>query len=478
MGESEDSQHTGSTIPGLLLLNPTTTSTTDQPVTKVSEESGPGNTEVEVRNGEHNNVDIEKSSKPELLDFIDQALADPDNVEFSSDDDEDTQMSDVTKPDGRVSVETNSSPERDPGSESDTGRNSRRLDNEPGEGDSDSDDGSASSSSSSSESGEASDDEDNVMYEEGGLDDDNEGDSGDRSAPLRTKNEITDDAPPQLPEAFEITENTPIEYVGELIQVVERTAIIKAAVSGEFRILEDSSSVLCFEDKTILGVLYETFGQVQSPLYSVKLQSIEEAQTVIPRKGQKVYYVVPASSFVFTEQVRTIKGSDASNLHDEEIPEEEQEFSDDEKEMASKAVKKNRKKKTNNNKKRKPFTNPEPLRAPQPRPDYDNPNYNSNSLRTNTQNNNSTPHPYPIPALPNQYQYQYQQQQQQQYLQQMQMLPMHVQMQMAMSMNYGQQQHTTPAQFRNSRPTPKPYDPNSNTDELYYGEKNDEYQPR
>ena len=40
---------------------------------------------------------------------------------------------------------------------------------------------------------------------------------------------------------------------------------------------------------------------------------------------------VPARSyFVFTEAIARIKGSDASNLHDEEIAEDQIDFSDDE----------------------------------------------------------------------------------------------------------------------------------------------------
>jgi hypothetical protein len=50
---------------------------------------------------------------------------------------------------------------------------------------------------------------------------------------------------------------------------------------------------------------------------------------------QKVYYVPNHSTFLFTSALRLAsKGSDASNVHDEEVDDREREFSDDEEERA------------------------------------------------------------------------------------------------------------------------------------------------
>lgn len=46
--------------------------------------------------------------------------------------------------------------------------------------------------------------------------------------------------------------------------------------------------------------------------------------------GRVVCHVPARSNFVFTEAIARIKGSDASNLHDEEIAEDQMDFSDDE----------------------------------------------------------------------------------------------------------------------------------------------------
>ena len=56
-----------------------------------------------------------------------------------------------------------------------------------------------------------------------------------------------------------------------------------------------------------------------------------------------MYYVVPDSQFLYTDSIKHIKGTDASNCHDEELPEEEQEYSDDEKELAAKLAKRKEK---------------------------------------------------------------------------------------------------------------------------------------
>jgi H/ACA ribonucleoprotein complex non-core subunit NAF1 len=210
-----------------------------------------------------------------------------------------------------------------------------------------SDSESSSSSESSSDSDDGQEDEsDSALAEQdetekrkGDLSDDE-----DSSGPLRTKNEIIDEKAPTVPSDFRLTGDMPIEYVGDLIQVVEKTAVIKAAISGEYRVLAEGS-IFCFEDRNLLGVLYETFGRVQQPMYSVKFNTAEETEAIASLKGRKVYYIVPVSSFVFTEAVRQVKGSDASNLHDEEVPEDEQEFSDDEKEAEFKTRRKRPKKK-------------------------------------------------------------------------------------------------------------------------------------
>ena len=52
--------------------------------------------------------------------------------------------------------------------------------------------------------------------------------------------------------------------------------------------------------------------------------------------GKPVFHVPCKSFYVFVQQIKHLKGSDASNVHDEEPGEDELEFSDDEQEAAHK----------------------------------------------------------------------------------------------------------------------------------------------
>lgn len=52
------------------------------------------------------------------------------------------------------------------------------------------------------------------------------------------------------------------------------------------------------------------------------------------RVGREVFHVPTRSHFVFVSQIKAYKGSDASNVYDEEPGDDELEFSDDEAEIA------------------------------------------------------------------------------------------------------------------------------------------------
>ncbi|KAK9477138.1 Gar1/Naf1 RNA binding region-domain-containing protein [Lipomyces japonicus] len=182
------------------------------------------------------------------------------------------------------------------------------------------DDKNDSSDSSSDSSSDEDDTNEKVEFDE---DEDGPIDSG----PVRTKNEILDE--PVKPIDVEIPTNEHIEKVGIIEKIVGQTAIIKAFVSGEYQVL-DQDSILVWSDRQPFGRVFETLGPVQQPIYSVKFFSETEANQYSTRTGETVYYVPRFSKFVFTQQIKAIKGSDASNWNDEEVDEAEQEFSDDE----------------------------------------------------------------------------------------------------------------------------------------------------
>lgn len=194
-----------------------------------------------------------------------------------------------------------------------------------------------SSSDSSSDSDDSSDDEDYpiltpeeqakiLMQAEAGSDDEGEG-KGKSGGYIRSTNEVLEDVLP-IPDVT-ITPEMPIVLLGKVKTLIENAALIEASTSGEYQVLE-SGSLLCSEDRKVLGVVAETLGRVENPLYTVMYATAAEPTERGLSKDMTVYYVPAHSTFVFTQPLKGLKGSDASNFHDEEVADEEMEFSDDE----------------------------------------------------------------------------------------------------------------------------------------------------
>lgn len=209
----------------------------------------------------------------------------------------------------------------------------------------------ASSSNSSSDSSSSEDSDDyemldpeeqarRIMQEDGGSDDDGPRDTGASKAPLRTLNEKPDEIVPK-PNII-ITEEMSIQELGNVENLVENLVLIKAKTSGEYQVLE-TGSVLCLGDKSVIGVVGETLGRVQQPYYSVRFTNAASISEAGISKGTAVFYSEKHSTTVFTQTLKAFKGSDASNLHDEEVADDELEFSDDEAEAEYKRKQKQEK---------------------------------------------------------------------------------------------------------------------------------------
>lgn len=205
------------------------------------------------------------------------------------------------------------------------------IDSSPLNSDSDiSDDSSSSSSSDDGEDYEMLDPAEQarrLMAEDGGSDEEGGGGKGKASGPLRTQNEKPDEDVPK-PDVV-VTEDMKVEELGSVEGTVENLVLIKAKTSGEYQVLEQGS-VLCLEDRSVIGVIAETLGRVQQPYYSVRFTNAAAILEAGLAKDTKIFYVEQFSTPVFTHSLKAFKGSDASNLHDEEIGEDELEFSDDE----------------------------------------------------------------------------------------------------------------------------------------------------
>ena len=167
--------------------------------------------------------------------------------------------------------------------------------------------------------------------QEGGSEDEGGPKGGEGIAgSLRTKNEVVEEKV-ELPSVI-ITPDMTLHELGTIEALVNNLVLVKARTSGEYQVLE-SGSVVCLHDRTVLGVIAEPLGRVQQPRYSIRFNDRDEITASGVGVGTKIYFVSDFATFVFTQALKEIKGSDASNVHDEEIAADEIEFSDDEAEI-------------------------------------------------------------------------------------------------------------------------------------------------
>ncbi|KAL2121165.1 hypothetical protein VTJ04DRAFT_5192 [Mycothermus thermophilus] len=161
----------------------------------------------------------------------------------------------------------------------------------------------------------------------------------DPGAPPRTKNELPEEILPK-PDVT-ITPDMHIERLGEVLSIVENTVLIKSATSGEQTVF-DIGTVLCKEDRTVIGQLADIIGQVTSPMYLVRYNDKKEALDLGLAVGVPIFYSTDHAKTVFVQPLRQAKYTDASGWYDEEPPIEEQEFSDDEQEAEARRQRRNR----------------------------------------------------------------------------------------------------------------------------------------
>ncbi|KAI4239347.1 MAG: hypothetical protein LQ352_007803, partial [Teloschistes flavicans] len=202
------------------------------------------------------------------------------------------------------------------------------LDSSPIESSSEEESDSSTSSSGDSdyEMLDAEEEARRLMQEDGGSDD--EGKGGKSAAePLRTLNEKPEDIIPKP--QIEVTPAMSILELGNVEHVVEDSILIKGKNSGESRALL-MGSLLCLANRSVIGVIAEVLGQVQQPYYSVRFTNAAAIAESGISKGTPTFYVEQHSTYVFTQSLKALRGSDASNMHDEEVGDDEMEFSDDE----------------------------------------------------------------------------------------------------------------------------------------------------
>lgn len=173
-----------------------------------------------------------------------------------------------------------------------------------------------------------------LIQEDGGSDDEGGGKAGQgaKSGPLRTLNEKPEEVVPKP--NVTITGDMNILEAGIVETLVGNEISIAANASGEHQVL-DAGTILCLENRSVIGQIAETFGPVQRPYYIVRFTNAATISEAGISHRTKVFWVEKYANRVFTQNL-SVKGSDASNIHDEEVADAEIEFSDDEAEAEHK----------------------------------------------------------------------------------------------------------------------------------------------
>ncbi|BES91747.1 Gar1/Naf1 RNA Hypothetical protein region [Nesidiocoris tenuis] len=141
-----------------------------------------------------------------------------------------------------------------------------------------------------------------------------------------------------LPPIEKLTISVPEEEcvpVGKVYSIVDRLVVIESLPNTPPLMLD---SVIFTKNGQPIGQIFDIFGHVKRPFYSIRFNKPEEIQSSEVSIGVLVYCAPQTdhTKYVFTKDFVREKGSDASWEHDEEPPPSAMEYSDDEAERAAK----------------------------------------------------------------------------------------------------------------------------------------------
>jgi rRNA processing protein Gar1 len=180
---------------------------------------------------------------------------------------------------------------------------------------------------------------DDYIEEDDEYEDDNEQSRKDKEMKyLKTKGEITlDDLSPPESINLKLDENVHLQKMGRVLSIVDNKLFVIQSLIEENLSPFDEETILFDVSRNAIGKIHETFGPVANPFYTIR--KTQQAQVEL----NSFVYFVPNSNdytkFIFNvEELRKLKGSDASWNNDNEPPEEYLDYSDDEKEKLAKKI--------------------------------------------------------------------------------------------------------------------------------------------
>jgi rRNA processing protein Gar1 len=103
------------------------------------------------------------------------------------------------------------------------------------------------------------------------------------------------------PDALDIVvaDDEPIELLGHIMHILDGTCVIRSAAG---RPALDLDSVLCLEDRKLIGRVFETFGQVSDPFYSVLIASEAKKKEKKPTQKTTAPQEAPSAAGVVAEE--------------------------------------------------------------------------------------------------------------------------------------------------------------------------------
>ncbi|XP_014252663.1 H/ACA ribonucleoprotein complex non-core subunit NAF1 [Cimex lectularius] len=161
--------------------------------------------------------------------------------------------------------------------------------------------------------------------------------------------------PPMKKDPLELDNLPPIENlqisvkeeecmpIGKVFSIVDRLLVIESFADTPALMLD---TILFNRDGQPLGQIYDVFGHIKKPFYSVRFNKNEDIVNA-GLEVEKVIYCAPKTEhtkYIFTSQLLKEKGSDASWINNEEPPPQCLDYSDDEQERKAKQKFNNKKK--------------------------------------------------------------------------------------------------------------------------------------
>ncbi|XP_061427784.1 H/ACA ribonucleoprotein complex non-core subunit NAF1 [Lethenteron reissneri] len=154
---------------------------------------------------------------------------------------------------------------------------------------------------------------------------------------VKVKGELDlEDLPPVPEVTIEIPEDVKMEPIGVVTSLLGQLVVVES-LKDKSPLNEDT--LLFSSDRKSVGKVFETFGPVTHPFYSLRFNSADDVTQKGIATGTTLYCtpeMTDYTQYIFTEKLKRLKGSDASWKDDIEPPPEAVDYSDDEQEKAAK----------------------------------------------------------------------------------------------------------------------------------------------